>query len=314
MRIQPGAPVLIWNMGHDWASLRFQGERLNLNHTDTPFALHLPFLGTPLDLMSPLSTVLALAGKLTPWIFVPLVLTLVEAFASRRADERRLLFLCLGGPMISFFLFAPIFGVTAGKGWSLPGVFFLYPLLGDWIRRKAPQWKVALGKVAFGTVLALAFTLVIIASNDKTGWIAAKVPFMDKAALRFTSGRAFSHLAENEIFGANADFQPEFVISQMDYSASAKLAIALGPSLPVLSSVDSHSLYYIYDQSAWIGRDGVIVGQRVDADALRSSLSPWFAKVDAPIDVSVANTLWTQKQFVLIRAHGLKMPFPFRSL
>ncbi|WP_204281493.1 hypothetical protein, partial [Proteus mirabilis] len=81
------SPVIFWNMGHDWASLKFQAGRGG---------------GTGLTFPAFAQMVVGQCVWLAPWVAVPLAYAGVAAF-DRIKDPRRLFLIALALPSIGYF-------------------------------------------------------------------------------------------------------------------------------------------------------------------------------------------------------------------
>lgn len=300
------SPVLLWNWQNEWVSFRFQGSRIHQNFSDNTIALQISDLALHFNLIAPIEVLWALVGKLTPWIAFPLALAVIDAVRNHSKEDHYLIFFCTGLPIIGWFVFAPIFGTAIGHSWSLPGVFFLYPLLGNWLLRKNQDWKISFTKISTAIVTLSIIIIGVMGSNDRTGWIGEKIPFMTDAATRFTLGQSFQNLGNPWLRREVEDARASFVITSLPYSSNAKVAIALGRDVPVLSQSSPHGLYFIYDQSDWIGKDGIIVSEEKNLDATLRNIVPLFEATGPVQTIEVYHTLWATRKFVLIRGYRLK--------
>ncbi|MGH7155346.1 MAG: glycosyltransferase family 39 protein [Acetobacteraceae bacterium] len=110
------APVVAWNVAHDWASFAFQGER----------AAGLRF--------HPLQPLVVLGGEalfVLPWIWLPMMAVFVRALRRGPAEWQGWLLCCLGAPQI--VAFAAIAAWSSQRvlfHWAAPGYLMLFPLLG----------------------------------------------------------------------------------------------------------------------------------------------------------------------------------------
>lgn len=142
------SPVVIWNVQHDFASFAFQSGRAGESHFYP---------------LKPLQMLLGQALFLTPWIWLGLVVAAREAVAGGVAEGKRWLLLCLGVPPIALFtLLAAGASSAMFYHWAMPGYLFLFPLLGDWLARKAQArprlvqgWSVASAGITATLVLGV---------------------------------------------------------------------------------------------------------------------------------------------------------------
>jgi hypothetical protein len=121
-------PVLVWNIQHDWASLRFQTGRGSWQFS--PWALARMVLGQIV--------------WLGPWIALPLIRTVLHAFRKRRT-ERQVFCLALAVPAIGYTTLQALWTGTGFPHWPMPGWLFVFPLLGArWSRSTWPTIRYAI--------------------------------------------------------------------------------------------------------------------------------------------------------------------------
>ena len=157
-------PVLVWNATHDWASLRFQGGRagtLDEGHG-------IPFL----------DSVGGQALWMTPWIWLPLLLALLGALRRGPRDERRFLLACLAVGPIAVFTLLTALGVRGLAHWSAPGYFFALPLLADSVARRLDRGDRWTQLWLWGSAVASALLVVVLASHALTGWLGRRTPWL----------------------------------------------------------------------------------------------------------------------------------------
>ncbi|WP_180902407.1 glycosyltransferase family 39 protein [Martelella soudanensis] len=106
-------PVLIWNVQHDWASLRFQTGRGSPQFAPSAFA----------------RMVLGQIVWLGPWIAIPLVQSALHAFRKGRT-ERELFCVALAVPAIGYTTLQALWSGAGFPHWPMPGWLFVFPLLG----------------------------------------------------------------------------------------------------------------------------------------------------------------------------------------
>lgn len=141
-------PVLVWNVQHDFASLRFQAERGTWQFS--PWALARIVLGQIV--------------WLGPWIALPLIRTLLHAFRKGQT-ERQLFCLALAVPAIGYTTLQAL-GTGAGfPHWPMPGWLFVFPLLGArWGLRIWPTIRYAIA-TSFLTLMLLTVAVALGASG-----------------------------------------------------------------------------------------------------------------------------------------------------
>ena len=255
-------PVIVWNAQHGWVSFEFQGGR-----------------GAPGGALRPAQLLTMILGQiafLSPWIFVPLVAALANAFR-QRGDERRLFLLCLSLPPIALFTLIPLWGGRGQPHWTMPGWFFAFVLMGTWVKQfgVSPGALRRLAVIASVLLAAIAGAAILEAS---TGW-----PWL---ALTAGSGLADPMLEAFEWRGLRKapifDPAPGFVIATK-WSEAGKIALALGPQIPVfVLSNDPRGWAFLDDSANFVGRNGVIVRRPPTLRLPLASPSPILPRWDNP--------------------------------
>lgn len=280
-------PVLVWNAEHEWASFVFQGVRATVGAKSRPWQAPVMALGE--------------IAYLTPWIFAALAGGLAAAIRAGRSDERKLLLACLALPPILVFTLTPLWGERGIPHWAMPGWFFAFPLLGAWL---AEPWaaRLRLRRWAGGTTLLLAGLAAIAIFQSRTG----AIPLGANGREPTLELMPWTALAEAEPLKA----KPSFVVA-MNWPEASKVALALGPSTPViLFAMDARGWVAFNDSATRIGQDAVIVTRRERLSEALALAEPYFAKLDGPEPFSLGRGGRAEIELALIRAHGLTRAFP----
>jgi hypothetical protein len=294
--------VLFWNAQHDWVSLRFQSGRA------------LPGKGSVIGPF--LNMIGGEFSMLTPWFFIPLVGGVLAAMRRSLTDERYLFLLCLSLPSVLFFDFIPLWGGAAMPHWTMTGWMFTFPLMGTWI---AEKWKPSanLRRLAILPVAALTIMGGVIFSQVLTGWIPRAFPRL----IRFTQPDGsrrdptqflldWGRLRNEPLLNGANGAMPSFVATSR-WPIAGNIAVALGPTAPVLVLGDGRSLEFLYNSAQFIGEDGVIIGYSYQKDTLKEAFQAYFESLDEPQTATIGLMRLTSIDLVLIRAHKLLRPFPF---
>jgi hypothetical protein len=286
-------PVLLWNAENHWASFAFQGGR-----------------GVPNGVLRPTQSLTMILGEvafLSPWIFAPLIAGLVSAFRLCR-DDRRLFLLCLGLPAIVLFSLTPLWGGRGQPHWTMPGWFFAFPLMGVWIEELGVSRR-ALGRAAFLSSSLLAMIAGVAVVQVSTGWplaiLTARSHFADPTLEAFD----WRDLRKAPIIGE----RPRFVISTK-WSDAGKIALALGPQIPVFVLSNDPRGWAFQDESAsFVGQSGVIVTPAADAASASAVVRPLFASLGQPQLYDLGRDGRSEIKLALIPAtgltRGLAMPY-----
>jgi hypothetical protein len=286
-------PVILWNAHHNWASFEFQGER-----------------GVPSGELHPAQWAIMNLGEivfLSPWIFAPLVAGLANSFRHWR-DQRHMFLLCLSLPPIVLFSLTPLWGGRGQPHWTMPGWFFAFAAMGVWVSDFNPSVK-ALRRCAFVTTALLVAIAGLAAVQASTGWpwkiLAARSSIADPTLETFE----WTALKNAPLFHP----PPSFVISTK-WSDAGKIALALGPHIPVfVLSNDSRGWAFLDESERFVGQNGVIVATDVEAAPILAVARTLFAKVGQPELFSLGRRGGSEITLVLIPAigltHGLPMPY-----
>jgi hypothetical protein len=244
---------------------------------------------------------------LSPWIFAPLVAGLAIAFRRWR-DERRLFLLCLSLPAIVLFSLTPLWGGRGQPHWTMPGWFFAFPLMGAWVEELGVSGR-ALRRAAFFSAALLALIASVAVVQVSTGWPLAILTAQSRLPDPTIEAFEWRDLAKAPIF----DERPRFVISTK-WSEAGKIALALGPQIPVfVLSNDPRGWAFLDESRSFVGQSGVIVTPAAEAASAIAVARPLFASLGEPQPYALARRGRTEIELALIPAigltHGLPMPY-----
>lgn len=286
------APVIAWNAGHDWISLRFQGGRALGSWTPRP------------DL-----ALLAVAGQmlyLTPWIWAFLALGLWRSWRDRRllgGFDR----LCLAVAVVPLAL---VGGVALFRPvlphWSLIAAATLFPRLGrDWADALADRPRRAVRRAAF--VLAVPLLLGgLLVGQARQGWLRPVLPPAADPTLEFVgwdqiADRLRPHLGPGTFVFTRYWFQ------------SGHLARELGPAVPVrcYSAGDARGFAFWSGPGDEVGRDGLLVSIGESLVVEPACFESWFARLEPLDDFAIDRAGQPLVRVQITRCVGQTRPFPF---
>jgi hypothetical protein len=243
------SPVILWNATHGWVSFLFQGGRAVGGAVPRP-----DYLATAL---------LAQAGYVFPWIWIPLVLLLARGVRRwpRLDSLHERLGLCLAVVPVGVFTTVACFRPVLPH-WGLIGLVSLFPALGrQWHARVLERPHSTLRWLAAGvafTLLLLGVTLVehrtgflqreeglkwglVDARTDPTGDLYG----WDKVAL--------------ELYRRGILDDPDAFLFTRTWYQSAQIAHAIRMKRPVLCyNIDDPRGFAFWSKpAAWVGRSGI---------------------------------------------------------
>jgi Dolichyl-phosphate-mannose-protein mannosyltransferase len=286
-------PVILWNARHGWASFKFQGAR-----------------GEPSGELHPTQFLTMALGEiafLSPWIFAPLIAGMTGALR-RPGDERRLFLLWLSLPPIVLFTLTPLWGGRGQPHWTMPGWFFGFALMGVWV----DQLSVSVGAlrrwafVSSALLFAIAGVAVLEAS---TGWPSAILSARSSVADPMLEGFEWRDLRKAPIF----ERAPSFIIA-MKWSDAGKIALALGPRIPVfVLSNDPRGWAFLDESLSFVGQSGVIVTPAAEVASTIEGARPFFNSLGQPQLYALGRGGRSEIKLALIPAAGLTrgLPMPY---
>ena len=283
------SPVLIWNAANGWASFLFQAGRSH----GAGFA---PWL-------APLSLV-AQAGWLLPWVFVPLATGLWLAWTTAR-DRRFWFLMALSLPTITVFTLLPMFGNLGLPHWAMPGWFFVMPLTGLYLSRLSGTserpWRWARIS-AIGSVLVL----LLVGSQAATGWLGRIIPGVlrnDPTIEVFGWDQIGPQLQAAGLLDGG-----RFIVAD-SWQNAGRIDVALAGRMIVMpGTLDPRHYAFLVDQPRLLGRDAVLI-VRVRREAqMRETLKDHFGSLGPSIPVALGRGGLKEIDLVAIPATNFIKP------
>jgi 4-amino-4-deoxy-L-arabinose transferase-like glycosyltransferase len=148
------SPVLWWNAGHGWISLRYQGGRVGGDH---------------LRMFMPLLVWGGEALSVLPWVWLPMIAAQIRVLRAGPADAGSWLLAWAGLPPVLLFAAIGLWSSTHVLfHWAAPGELMLLPLAGRFARDAAPRLRNGVALVSGGL---LAGVMLMFAAEVQTGFI-----------------------------------------------------------------------------------------------------------------------------------------------
>jgi 4-amino-4-deoxy-L-arabinose transferase-like glycosyltransferase len=274
------SPVLLWNSEHNWVSFAFQGGRAAPSgeiHLDT-FA----------------ANIVGQMAWVLPWIFIPLAMAAWRAFRAGRTNEHSWFLLCVAaGPIVAFTLVS-LRGNVGLPHWQAPGWLFVFPLLGAAVATRLEAGSRAWARWLHWSVGGYVVLIALLTSHASTGWIARLAP---KAFEQDPSGDLVTWRTLKPTLAQLGYFPSDIFVAATSWIQAGKAAVAMGPGTPVLClCADPHHFFYAESDSAFLGRDAVLVKKRRENDDVLERFAPYFET----LDVITAVPVYRGRQQVMI--------------
>jgi hypothetical protein len=297
------SPVLIWNARNGWVSFLFQGGRAVGGWTPRPDYL--------------VRTLLAQAGYLFPWIWVPTVLLLVQGWRRwpSMSDGPERLWLCVAAFPLAVFTAVASFRLVLPH-WSLIGLMPLFPMLGrawaDRLETKPVAFRRRLAAYAGLSLTLVALTLI----EFRTGWF-QRGGSSRWGLLSDRTDPTLDFYGWDQVAGklrqlGLMDDSRSFVFTRYWYQ-SAQIAYALGGDRPALcyNSDDPRGFAFWSRPEDWIGHDGVLVLVGDEPEAVSRYFGRWFAKVERASEFWVERSGKPVRRIRLYRCVQQCIAYPF---
>jgi 4-amino-4-deoxy-L-arabinose transferase-like glycosyltransferase len=237
------SPAIVWNAEHGFAGFIFQGGRIA---NPSP------------DVVRLLQEIGGQLLYLTPWLGVPLAISLLTALRAGRADGKGWLLALLAIGPIAVFTVLALFARSLPH-WSMPGWLFAIPLFGrDAVALAARRPVFARGYMAAATAVFVILLAAFAVQATRGGLVAGAVVAANPAADPTTDLIDWRDLRvaldERGLAG------PDLVVASTHWLYAGKASYALGPGVPVLClCANQQQFAFRADRTAWAGRDVVVV-------------------------------------------------------
>lgn len=302
------APIVIWNLQHDWVSLRYQSGRAIPDRGYSVLAL--------------LGTFLIGVAYLFPTFGLPLWWVSLKAESQKQKAEDRgqkvTLLLWFALPlMIGFTLmggYRPILPT-----WALPGFWGATVLLGEraagWQARSPKgvrRWLVGSGLV-IGTLLLVALlhlSLGTLQKPSRFAWFGGFLPASADASVQLVDihqiRRGFKDSAELRAALAQADF---VFTSEIFLAGQVGMAIApLNPPPVTALTEDLRGFAFWSTADEWVAKTGLYVTSTRLPDA--TMYRPYFEAIESAGEIPIQRGGVTVETIQIYRAINLLKPFP----
>ena len=296
------SPVLVWNAGHGWVSFLFQGGRAVGGWTPRPDYLFV--------------AILAQAGYLFPWMWIPLVAVLLKGWRGwwTTATDAERLWLCLSAVPLGLFTVLACFRPVLPH-WGLIGMVSLFPILGRnwaarWERDPRPSRRLA-------PYACLSLSLVLLTLVEfRTGWFqrggGSSLGLLEARNDPTLDLYGWDQVADRIRRLGLVDDPRGFVFTRYWYQ-SAQIAYAMGNDRPVLcyNTEDSRGFAFWSRPEDWVGRDAVLVLVGDEPIAVARYFARWFTQVEPASEFWVERGGKPVRRIRLYRCAQQRVAFPF---
>ena len=297
------SPVLVWNARNGWVSFLFQGSRAVGGWLPRP------------DYLA--GAILAQAGYLFPWIWIPLVVLLVRGWRGwpRLADGPERLWLCVAALPIAAFTAVACFRPVLPH-WGLIGLVPLFPILGRaWTERlesrpEAGRRRLALYAGLWLTLVSLTlveFRTGLFQRSEATPW-----GILSERTDPTLDFYGWDQVAERLRRLNLIDDPGTFLFTRYWYQ-SAQLSYALDGRQPALcyNSDDPRGFAFWSCPEDWIGHDGILILVGDEPGVIARYFRRWFPRVEEASEFWVERNGKPVRRIRLFKCSRQRTPYPF---
>ena len=255
------APVIAWNLQHDWISFAFQAGRARVAR----LAIGNGFA--------------ALGGQalfIAPWVWIAMAISLWRAWRVGTAEPRAWLLLCLGIGPIAVFTGLAFTGSKTLFHWAAPGYLFLSVLVGRDLDRDIAAGRAAAERWLFGSIAAIGVILFGVVGLSRMSWppvaALARTPYPLEETVSWRGVR-------EAITARGLDRDVQFVAAPRWHEAG-RLDVALNGLLPVRCLCeDPRGFGVLSDNRALVGQSGLIVSQNLSSETTEALYGLLFSRI-----------------------------------
>jgi hypothetical protein len=190
----------------------------------------------------------------------------------------------------------------------MPGWFFAFALMGAWVKQFGGSAG-ALRRWAFVSSVLLATIVGMAILQASTGWPWLVLTAGSRLADPMLEAFEWHDLRKAPIFNPS----PGFILATK-WSDAGKIALAMGPEIPVLVlSNDPRGWAFSDESTSFLGRSGVIVTPASDLGPTLAAVGPYFAALGQPEFQTLGRYGRAEVKLALIPAGGLtrRLPMPY---
>ena len=290
------SPAFIWNVERGFAGFAFQGARMTRALPNESYIFQ------------------ALAGQLlylTPWLLVPLAISLVNGLRAGREEPRGWFLAVLAVVPVAVFTVGALL-VASLPHWPMPGWLLAIPLFG----RDAAT--LALRRPVFArsyiAAAAAVFAILIVAFGiqaSRGGLIPSDVVAANPAIDPTTDLIDWRELRDG--LNERGLLDSDLVVASPHWTYAGKVSYALGDGVPVLCLCrDQQQFAFRDDWRDWLGRDVLIVAPRHAGERTSAGLGGFFDALEPLPPLAISRGGETVITLDLNLGRNLKIPLEIR--
>jgi 4-amino-4-deoxy-L-arabinose transferase-like glycosyltransferase len=296
------APVIIWNQEHNWISFLFQGSR---------------GLASGVYPVKMLGNVAGQAAWVLPWIWVPLIWSLLKALAAGPGDALRnplqnhcwFLGLLAAGPILLFTV-AAFWGAQGLFHWQAPGYLLAFPLLGREVVAQAARNSKAVRWWLRGSVSAFLIIVLVLGSHTNNGWLRQAAPQWfasgDPTIEALDWSNLDAYLRQKQRISGSASF-----IVAGHWIDAGKIDYIVGGRLPVLClNREPHHFAFLHNNADFKGKDALLIGRRHMMHNADTMFHPYFSSIEPVGTVTITRAGVPEMDVVIFYARNFTGTYP----
>jgi 4-amino-4-deoxy-L-arabinose transferase-like glycosyltransferase len=259
-------PVIYWNFIHHWQSFHYQGGRAT---------------GLRLHPLAPLTIWGGEALFVLPWLWLPMVLLMLDALRRGPAERRGWMLSCLAVLPVVLFAVVGIWSSTKILyHWATPGYLLLFPMLGNW----AACWRQGLRNTVTGlSAFLLAGAAMFIAAEITFAF----VPGLD---MMFPPGKS-PLLQAVDWDSITQEIPPQAqAVGTLRWYDAGKIGYALKGKIPVtVFGPEPHEFGISQPPASLLGKNILLVAMPGNVTDIARAYAPYFKNLTPGPALTVAH-------------------------
>jgi len=241
----------------------------------------------------PLATLAGEALFVLPWLWLPMMIALVQGFRRGAVWRHRPLAWLAAPPIVGFALISAWSSQRVLYHWAAPGYLMLFPLIGadrGWMRRAV---------AGSGTMVLVA--MAVIAGQIQFDWLGGALAGVMR---RDPTEEGLDWTSVRSDLRARGLLAPGTVVAALNWRDAGKLGYALGPEATMLClCADARQFAFAHPLRDYAGQDVLVL---VAGSASSSEAGARFQTIEAQAPTSVRLRGRVLQTISVLRGHGLQ--------